>query len=340
MSVSSLHYSDMLGAYRLSIEVPQPLPDAGFPVSPRIFRNGYAYASNVPSSPIVASQERPNKRRRHELEDNDTTNQQQRIPDAGMASGPFDSQTPRRLPSAKELAQILSPATPKTVSFEDEENENLGSQYEDKRRRISRHDPKPHQIQYYTPISRGVLRTAKSYYRDKIFTNNAYPGNEERSQLGHAAWEHAVQANANTFPHASTQHFSPSILRLIADTAWASRGLIKSEAKRLVPGHYKLHPPDSLEIVSQRRAQEYTRDRVKYLFTKHRFLSGDFQGVSTSAHLPRRLLILVNSDPTCPSAMSPSLSSSSALSIATSVSKAGLSSTQCLLRLLPLQWLP
>jgi hypothetical protein len=61
---------------------------------------------------------------------------------------------------------------------------------------------------------------------------------------------------------------------------------MKSEAKRIVPGHYQIHPPDSLDqlggVAALRRAQEFTRDRVLYLLTDYKFLNGDFQGVSNS----------------------------------------------------------
>jgi hypothetical protein len=61
---------------------------------------------------------------------------------------------------------------------------------------------------------------------------------------------------------------------------------MKSEAKCIVPGHYQIHPPDSLDqlggAAALRRAQEFTRDRISYLLMDYKFLNGDFQGVSNS----------------------------------------------------------
>jgi hypothetical protein len=59
---------------------------------------------------------------------------------------------------------------------------------------------------------------------------------------------------------------------------------MKGEAKRIVPGHYHIHPPETLDQstggpAGLRRAQEFTRDRVQYLLTDYKFLEGDFQGV-------------------------------------------------------------
>ena len=120
----------------------------------------------------------------------------------------------------------------------------------------------------------------KGYYRNLILCDNAYPGDNQHTQLGQDSWDYATQENSAVFPQATLQNFNPHILRLIADTSWAVRGAVKSEAKRLVPTHFRLHPPETLEIANTQRTHEYTHERVKYLLYKHHFLKGELQGVS------------------------------------------------------------
>jgi hypothetical protein len=72
-------------------------------------------------------------------------------------------------------------------------------------------------------------------------------------------------------------------LSKLADTAWATRGVFKAEAKKIVVEHYHLHPPEALGVTgpdAHRRAIEFTKDRVNYLLTDYRFLYGSFNNVS------------------------------------------------------------
>ena len=77
-------------------------------------------------------------------------------------------------------------------------------------------------------------------------------------------------------------HIASLTLSQLADTAWATRGVFKTEAKKVVVEHYHLHPPEALGMTgpnAHRRAIEFTKDRVEYLLTNYRFLYGTFNNV-------------------------------------------------------------
>lgn len=180
------------------------------------------------------------------------------------------------MPTLQEIRGFLPvPETPKSVGFAVDDS----SQPRDNQR--LRRAPQPHQIGFHTPHTKHLLRNARGHYRNGILLDNAYPGDDKCVEAAQASWEWAIQQNPDVFAAVSMKAFSRTTLQSIGDGGWCGRGTVKGEAKRIVPDHYHIHPPDSLTRLSARDAQEYTRERVRYLLTDYRFLYGDFNGVST-----------------------------------------------------------
>ncbi|KAG9049096.1 hypothetical protein FS842_000248 [Serendipita sp. 407] len=231
--------------------------------------------ANIPSSPIVASQSRAQKRRRVEFMDDDNVEEQQIMQkDAGhdVLSEFQNRPSMRKLPNPQRLAEF---ATQMDTPFRHIDLDD------DLRKRRSQGIPKPHQLSFYTPHSKMLLRIGKEHYRTSIICKDAFPSGEERAQWGKAAWDYALSTEPSVAKVASLKVFNTQILRLIGDTAWCCRGAVKTEAKRLVAPHYQLAPP-SLNVnagqAARAQAIKDTRDRVAYLLEDFRYLYGEFQG--------------------------------------------------------------
>jgi hypothetical protein len=68
---------------------------------------------------------------------------------------------------------------------------------------------------------------------------------------------------------------------MLGDTAWSTRGVFKTEAKKIIVSHYQLHPPESLGSAgpdAHQRSVDFTKDRVDHLQAGHHFLYGPFNG--------------------------------------------------------------
>ncbi|KAG8756891.1 hypothetical protein FRC14_002550 [Serendipita sp. 396] len=232
-------------------------------------------AGGVPSSPIAASQERSrNSAPRSQASSGHTVAPRHHVYDV---TSNHQGHNVHRLPDPR--AYVIGSQTPKSVSFDDAPSsaERLSSC-----RRSRGLNPKPWHMAAHTPHSKEFLRDGKETYRHYILFEDAYPSQEERAAYGRAAWDAAITKHADAYSHASTKHFNTWILRMFGDTAWSSRGAMKTEAKRLITMHYGLFPPETLAYrhasEATRQSQEFTKERVAYLLKDYEFLNGEFQG--------------------------------------------------------------
>jgi Domain of unknown function (DUF6532) len=143
--------------------------------------------------------------------------------------------------------------------------------------------PKPWQIGFYrqSPNTSVLLNASKSNFKTHLYTNNAWPLGEARAILGRRAWDDAVRGNPDVYAVATHRTYNNNVMRMLGDTAWSTRGAFKTEAKKILVGHYQLNPPESLGVTgpdAHRRAVAFTRDRVEYLKSDHVFLYGPFNG--------------------------------------------------------------
>ncbi|KAG8754493.1 hypothetical protein FRC14_005013 [Serendipita sp. 396] len=233
-----------------------------------------SHAGGIPSSPIAASQERS----RHSVRGSHGSSSHSITPGRYDVASNHQGHHMHRLPDPRSFA--IGSQTPKSVSFDDDPPSVDREQVS--RRRSRGLNPKPWHMAAHTPHSKEFLRDGKETYRRYILFEDAYPSQEERAVYGRAAWDSAITKHSDAYSHASTKHFNSWILRMFGDTAWSSRGAMKTEAKRLITMHYGLFPPETLAYrhVSEvtRRSQEFTKDRVAYLLKDYEFLNGEFQG--------------------------------------------------------------
>jgi hypothetical protein len=187
-----------------------------------------------------------------------------------------------------------------------------------RRRGDEGHSVPPYQLGYYTPFSKTFLREGKAFYRNQVVTENAFPSGDLRMDQGKAAWEHAIRTQPEAYANGRPPLFSSSSLLLMhtsqrpsrplphmsfvwfvtvtffrcrysrttqfGDTAWAFRGAVKTETKRVVLSEYGLTPPNTLGASSAGPAGPltFTQARVKYLLEDNRFLYGLFHDVRLS----------------------------------------------------------
>jgi hypothetical protein len=188
-----------------------------------------------------------------------------------------EARTKRGLPTSRVLTTAdLRLQTPgHNVSFDTDEDS-----LEHKRRAGI---PKPWQIGYYrqSPNTSVLLNASKSIFKSRLYTDDAWPLGEERARLGRHAWDEAIRGNPDAYAVATHRTYNNNVMRMLGDTAWSTRGAFKTEAKKIVVGHYQLNPPESLGVTgpdAHRRAVEFTKDRVEYLQNDHSFLYGPFNG--------------------------------------------------------------
>jgi hypothetical protein len=202
-----------------------------------------------------------------------------------------------------------------------------------RRRGDEGHNVPPYQLGYYTPFSKTFLREGKAFFKNKVITENAFPSGDLRMDHGRAAWDHAIRAKPDAYANGKPPRFPlPSLLLThpsqhpsrpsprmssvwsvmipssgsryshrcqFGDTAWAFRGAVKTETKRIVVSEYGLTPPNTLGASSAGPAgpTTFTQTRVKYLLEDNRFLYGLFHDVCHHFYFTTYgLLLLQRSD--------------------------------------------
>lgn len=83
---------------------------------------------------------------------------------------------------------------------DDEPHGEVTSQAVVPRRRQKRLDNiPPHHMGYYTPNTQAVLRAGKMFVTQLILTQDAYPRDTTRREMGKAAWKYAIDVEADAF---------------------------------------------------------------------------------------------------------------------------------------------
>jgi Domain of unknown function (DUF6532) len=85
-----------------------------------------------------------------------------------------------------------------------------------------------------------LLNTSKSIFKSCLYTDDAWPLGKERACLGRHAWDEAIRGNPDTYAVATHRTYNNNVMHMLGDTAWSMRGAFKTEAKKIVVGHYSV----------------------------------------------------------------------------------------------------
>lgn len=175
---------------------------------------------------------------------------------------------------------------------------NASFDTDDDRQRRAAGDPKAWQIGFYreSPNSTLLFNNSKQIFKKLLYTEDAWPLGDDRAFYARLCWDEAIKANPDVYAVATHKTFNNNVMRMLGDTAWSTRGVFKTEAKKVVVTHYQLHPPESLGSAgpdANQRGVDFTKDRVDHLQTDHHFLYGPFNGHKSEPFANTALCIVI-----------------------------------------------